>query len=259
MAMQLEAADHDFKQVEDTLQAAVAASLKLDLNELEALTPRGAHNEFHTTFLFKKPEAIAKGYELEKALLANEFNPLPDYPIHRLYMEEVFSCGAHALGATHLCDWTNDGNVTYLIPDPTAPPTPAPSATPTFVPTPSPTHTPTEPPTSAPTETPTEVPTTLSPTTDDPTFLPTTTPTERPTHYPTRTPTDAPTHYPTRTPTKTPAWKQCKDVCYKDKCKGTWTNPIPNGQTWTTKPGYYKHKGGCCAWGASKCTRCCTA
>merc|ERR1711924_387328 len=75
--------------------------------------------------------------------------------------EEVFSCGAHAVGAVHSYDGTNAG-VTWLMPDPTAHPSPAPSATPTYAPTPSPTLTPSEPPTHSPTGTPTSPPCTYS-------------------------------------------------------------------------------------------------
>merc|ERR1711871_1383439 len=159
--------------------------LRLSFGELAPST-QITGDQLHTTFLIKKAEAIALGHQLEKAVLANQFNPLPGHPIHRLYMEEVFSCGAHAVGAVHAYDGTNAG-VKWLLPDPTGHPSPAPSATPTHFPTSDPTFTPTEVPTVAPTEPPTEIPTTMPPTTDKPTFLPTVTPTEPPTPVPTRT------------------------------------------------------------------------
>merc|ERR1712188_310276 len=48
----------------------------------------------------------------------------------------------------------------------------------------------------------------------------------------------------------------CKAVCYKDKCKGTFTNPIPRGKTWHRIRS--SHKGGCCFLGRGKCDLCCS-
>merc|ERR1712196_570684 len=101
------------------------------------------------------------------------------------------------------------------------------------------------------TDSPTAKPT--RPPTRPPTARPTAKPTAPPTHRPTAPPTKPPTH----PPTKAPTWKMCKNVCYKDKCKGTWTNPIPRGKAWTTVSS--KYKGGCCAFGHGKCDKCCTA
>merc|ERR1711871_321984 len=186
MAMHKEATALGFKEVEKQLQAAVAKELRLAVVDLIPSTQKDNDAAYHTTFLLKSKDAIALGHQLEKAVLSNQFNPLPGHPIHRLYMEEVFSCGAHAVGAVHAYDGTNAG-VKWLLPDPTGHPSPAPSATPTHFPTSDPTFTPTEVPTVAPTEPPTEIPTTMPPTTDKPTFLPTVTPTEPPTPVPTRT------------------------------------------------------------------------
>jgi hypothetical protein len=191
MAVHTAAANNEIKEVEDKLQAALAAELHLSVNDLKVSTQVG-DKHYHTTFLFKGLEAIALGHQLETAVLANQFNPLPSHPIHRLYMEEIFDCGAHAVGATHPYDGTNDGGVTWSIPDPTGHPSFAPSSTPT--------DTPTEPPTHSPTDTPTDTPTTLPPTTTEPSFRPTRTPTAPPTVNPTRTPTEPPTHSPTSTP-----------------------------------------------------------
>merc|ERR1712057_102136 len=48
----------------------------------------------------------------------------------------------------------------------------------------------------------------------------------------------------------------CKDVCYKDKCYGTLTNPVPRGKTWHRIKSSYK--GGCCFLGRGKCDQCCS-
>merc|ERR1712100_254577 len=48
----------------------------------------------------------------------------------------------------------------------------------------------------------------------------------------------------------------CRAVCYKDGCKGTWTNPIPRNKKWHTIR--KKYKNGCCAWGRGKCDLCCS-
>merc|ERR1711998_237645 len=127
--------------IERTLHEAVAAKLQLPLDKLAVKTTESSTGQYHFQFLFKGLEAISHGYELEKAVLANQFNPVPGSPIHRLYMEEVFDCGAHALGATHEYDGTNDGGVEGSLPDsgwriPTHSPT---------APTPSPTQSPTAP------------------------------------------------------------------------------------------------------------------
>ena len=37
-------------------------------------------------------------------VLSGAFNPLPTFPIHRIYLEEIFDCGthgSHAAQATH--------------------------------------------------------------------------------------------------------------------------------------------------------------
>merc|ERR1719453_325413 len=125
-------------------------------------------------------------------------------------MEEVFNCGAHAVGATHTYDGTNDAGVTWSLPNsgwsiPTHPPSEEPTALPTRLPTAVPTTTPTEFPTPSPTSTPTEVPTTLPPTTTDPSFSPTITPTESPTAVPSATPTEVPTTLPTASPSFAPS------------------------------------------------------
>merc|ERR1711937_987224 len=48
----------------------------------------------------------------------------------------------------------------------------------------------------------------------------------------------------------------CKAVCYKDKCQGTWSNPVPRGKKWHTIK--QRYKGGCCFLGHGKCDLCCS-
>jgi len=129
-AAQAEAEKHEYIKIEQQLQAALAIELNLPVDRLAPSTFVGK-DSYHTIFLFKGPESIAKGHQLEKAVLTNKFNPLPDHPIHRLYMEEIFSCGAHAVGATH----PYKTNTTWMLPDPTghpsvAAPTPKPTSAP---------------------------------------------------------------------------------------------------------------------------------
>merc|ERR1711934_417654 len=70
-----------------------------------------------------------------------------------------------------------------------------------------------------------------------------------------------PTPAPTPKPTQAPVFTKCKAVCYKDKCKGTWTNPIPSGKKWTlVKTGKFASNNkakGCCAFGKGACQNCC--
>jgi len=114
MAMAVQA----FKTHEIQLQAAVARQLHLSMTQLAIKSYQQANSIWHTELRFKGLEAIELGYQLEKAVLSNQFNPIPEYPIHRLYMEEIFDCGEHAVGATHTYDGTNDGkNIVWSLPD----------------------------------------------------------------------------------------------------------------------------------------------
>lgn len=138
------------------------------------------------------------------------------------------------------------------LPPTTDEPTFEPTHTPTHEPTPNPTYIPTADPTfdptRSPTPNPTEEPTTLAPTTDEPSYQPTHTPTNPPTRPPTRNPTVAPTF----------ATSRCARVCASDRCKGTWTNPIPSGQQWTTvSRGVYTSSSGCCSFWSGACSTCC--
>jgi len=47
----------------------------------------------------------------------------------------------------------------------------------------------------------------------------------------------------------------CNNVCTKDNCLGTWSNPIPSGQQWYRKQQAYT--GGCCLFWAGDCDMCC--
>ena len=47
----------------------------------------------------------------------------------------------------------------------------------------------------------------------------------------------------------------CEKVCHKDACKGTATNPIPNGEQWVVNE--KASSSGCCGSKADKCDLCC--
>jgi hypothetical protein len=105
-----------FKTHTGELLRAVAKELKLAESQLSS-------NSYHKSgiwyseIMFKGSEAIRLGYKLEQNVLANKFNPLPGYPIHRLYMEEIFDCGEHAVGATHKFDGSNGEPVKFTLPE----------------------------------------------------------------------------------------------------------------------------------------------
>jgi len=48
----------------------------------------------------------------------------------------------------------------------------------------------------------------------------------------------------------------CHDVCHKDKCMGTRTNPLERGVQYETVQDSYRRKG-CCWWGSGACDLCC--
>jgi hypothetical protein len=79
---------------EDQLRTAVATALRIaDPMALKMTTTTHHHNStMHTVFEFHDLNAIALAHELELKVVSNQFNPLPQYPIHRIYVEEVFNC-----------------------------------------------------------------------------------------------------------------------------------------------------------------------
>jgi hypothetical protein len=99
------------------IQAAVAKELHLSIAQLAVKSYPMKGNTMHTELQFKGNESIKLGRKLEKAVLANKFNPVPGYPIQRLYMEEIFDCGKHAAGATHRFNTNNHGPVDFTLPD----------------------------------------------------------------------------------------------------------------------------------------------
>jgi hypothetical protein len=107
------------KAIETKIQAAAAKELKLSIAQLAVSSYPMPDGIMHTELRFKGEQSILLGYKLERSVLANQFNPVPDYPIHRLYMEEIFDCGEHAIGATHSFDGTNGGSVAakFTLPD----------------------------------------------------------------------------------------------------------------------------------------------
>ena len=96
------------------LRAAIASELRLPEAELAVKTFKLPSGVIHTELMFKGLDAIDLGYTLEAKVMANQFNPIPSYPVRRLYMEEIFDCGKHAAGATHSTDTNAD---TFAVPD----------------------------------------------------------------------------------------------------------------------------------------------
>jgi hypothetical protein len=118
---------------ENELSAKLQKALKLADGDLEVSRVTDADNTgsgaiVHPTkvqlnFKFHGADSIELGHQLEQDVAAGTFVPLPDFPLLRLEMEEIYCTQA----PTRF---------------PTFAPTPFPSATPTFSPTPSPTATP---------------------------------------------------------------------------------------------------------------------
>jgi len=85
----------------ETIATAVAGKLNLPAAELAVMTYKedGVDGVYHTELEFKGGDAVNRGYALEQDVVQNKFNPIPGYPIDRLYMEELFDCGVHAVGS----------------------------------------------------------------------------------------------------------------------------------------------------------------
>lgn len=111
--------DSNFDAHEAELQSAMCKELNKSPDQVSV---RSYHDGiegtgvWHTEVLFKGLESIMLGYKLEKSVLANKFNPIPEYPIRRLYMEEVFDCGEHAVGAIHPYNGKNDKGAKWIMP-----------------------------------------------------------------------------------------------------------------------------------------------
>ena len=84
-----------------TIATAVAGKLNLPEGELAVMTYKedGVDGVYHPELQFKGGDSIDRGYALEQDVVQNKFNPIPGYPIDRLYMEELFDCGVHAVGS----------------------------------------------------------------------------------------------------------------------------------------------------------------
>jgi hypothetical protein len=106
--------DASFPQT-GVLQAAIAQELSLSTTDLTAVSFQLPNGVIHTELMFKGLNAITLGHQLETKVLANQFNPIPGYPIRRLYMEEIFDCGAHAAQATH--SQLIDPNLKFTVSD----------------------------------------------------------------------------------------------------------------------------------------------
>lgn len=85
---------------EPILQLAIASELNVQPSDLRMKSYMD-NGLLHTETMFKGFDSMKLGYQLEVKVLANQFNPIPHMPIHRLYVEEIFDCGAHAAQATH--------------------------------------------------------------------------------------------------------------------------------------------------------------
>jgi len=90
-----------FKSHEANLQAVVARKLNLPISHVAVKSYLEKGNIWHTELRFKGLEAIARGYKLEKAVLADTFHPIPKYSIRGLYMKEVFDCGGKSSSVYH--------------------------------------------------------------------------------------------------------------------------------------------------------------
>merc|ERR1711988_1679425 len=98
----------------EVLKNALAGELGLSPSELTMqLSTSASTGVVHTEFYFHNLNAIKLGHQLEQRVVSNQFNPLPHNPIYRLYLEEVFDCGAHAAGAAHHFDGTNGGSIQW--------------------------------------------------------------------------------------------------------------------------------------------------
>ena len=53
----------------------------------------------HTTFKLDDLNVVTLAHKLEQKVMANKFNPIPSYPIHKMYIEEIFDCG-HTAAST---------------------------------------------------------------------------------------------------------------------------------------------------------------
>ena len=129
-----------------TLTTALEAALTLKAKDLNVETTQAASgNVVQVLVKFNGKDSIKYGFALEAAVEKGQFQPLPNFPLTRLYMEEIFCTDAPTHAPTNA-----------PTQDPTEHPTTAPTATPTATPTSAPTAEPTRTPTVEPTPAPTE-------------------------------------------------------------------------------------------------------
>jgi len=97
------------------LQVAVATELNIPVSDLTATSYAEAGGVIHTELMFKGLESVKLAFTLEEKVMSNQFNPIPGYPIRRLYVEEIFDCGRHAVQATH--SQLIDPNLKFAVSD----------------------------------------------------------------------------------------------------------------------------------------------
>jgi hypothetical protein len=82
-----------FRSEEEKLQAAVARELHVSPGRLGVKSELQGGNKMHTTFKLDDLNVVTLAHKLEQKVMANKFNPIPSYPIHKMYIEEIFDCG----------------------------------------------------------------------------------------------------------------------------------------------------------------------
>jgi len=82
-----------------TFHVDLAAKLKLTKDNIEIGASTITDTTVKTQFTFAGADSIALGHQLEVDVLANSFTDSKgeEYPIDRLYMEEIFDCGEHLM------------------------------------------------------------------------------------------------------------------------------------------------------------------
>jgi hypothetical protein len=85
-----------FRSQEEKLQAEVARELHVSPGRLQVKSELQSGNKMHTTFKLEDRNVVTLAHKLEQKVVANQFNPIPSYPIHKMYIEEIFDCNNEA-------------------------------------------------------------------------------------------------------------------------------------------------------------------
>jgi hypothetical protein len=91
-----------FRSEEEKLQAAVARELHVSPGRLTVKSVLQTGNTMHTIFALDDPNAVTLAHKLEQKVVAGKFNPIPSYPIHKMYIEEIFDCGGKVTTSVQL-------------------------------------------------------------------------------------------------------------------------------------------------------------